>query len=66
MIKRRSNMTQFLKDVKSEWHNIKFPKFNTAGKETAAIITVSAIVSVLIAGIDYAAQSGLDALFGMF
>ncbi len=54
--------TSFFKNVKSEFKKCTWPKKEDLAKQSALVITVSVLLGVLIAGIDWAIRFGLTAL----
>ena len=57
-----TSKTSFFKNVKSEFKKCTWPKKEDLAKQSALVITVSVLLGVLIAGIDWAIRLGLTAL----
>ena len=58
----KTSRTSFFKNVKSEFKKCTWPKKEDLAKQSALVITVSVLLGVLIAGIDWAIRLGLTAL----
>ena len=58
----KTSKTSFFKNVKSEFKKCTWPKKEDLAKQSALVITVSVLLGVLIAGIDWAIRLGLTAL----
>ena len=58
----KTSKTSFFKNVKSEFKKCTWPKKEDLAKQSALVITVSVLLGVLIAGIDWAIRLGLPAL----
>ena len=52
----------FFKGIKSEFKRIIWPTREDVTKETIAVIVVTVILALIIAGLDFAIQLGLDAV----
>lgn len=62
MGKEQVKKESFFDGVKKEFKKIVWPDKSTLGKETAAVIFVSAVTGVLIALVDMGAKFGIDLL----
>ena len=58
----KTSKTSFFKNVKSEFKKCTWPQKEDLAKQSALVITVSVLLGVLIAGIDWAIRLGLTAL----
>ena len=58
----KTSKTSFFKNVKSEFKKCTWPTKEDLAKQSALVITVSVLLGVLIAGIDWAIRLGLTAL----
>ena len=58
----KTSKTSFFKNAKSEFKKCTWPKKEDLAKQSALVITVSVLLGVLIAGIDWAIRLGLTAL----
>ena len=58
----KTSKTSFFKNVQSEFKKCTWPKKEDLAKQSALVITVSVLLGVLIAGIDWAIRLGLTAL----
>lgn len=58
----KTSKPSFLKNVKSEFKKCTWPKKEDLVKQSALVITVSVLLGVLIAGVDWAIRLGLTAL----
>ncbi|MGI5969509.1 MAG: preprotein translocase subunit SecE [Lachnospiraceae bacterium] len=52
----------FFKGLKAEFGRIIWPDKDTVWKESAAVLAVSVILALVIAGMDFLIQIGLDAI----
>ena len=52
----------FFKGIKSEFKRIIWPDRDSVTKETIAVVVVTVILGLIIAGLDFAIQLGLDAI----
>ncbi len=52
----------FFKGLKAEFGRIIWPNKDTVWKESAAVLAVSLILALVIAGMDFLIQIGLDAI----
>lgn len=52
----------FFKGLKAEFSRIIWPDKDTVWKESAAVLAVSVILALVIAGMDFLIQIGLDAI----
>ena len=52
----------FFKSVKSEFKKCTWPKKEELAKQSALVIVVSVILGVVIAGMDFLIQLGLEAI----
>ena len=58
----KTSKPSFFKNVKSEFKKCTWPKKEDLAKQSDLVITVSVLLGVLIAGIDWAIRLGLTAL----
>ncbi len=58
----KTSKPSFFKNVKSEFKKCTWPKKEDLVKQSALVITVSVLLGVLIAGVDWAIRLGLTAL----
>ena len=56
----------FFKGVKAEFGKIIWPTRNDIFKETTAVVIVSAISCLIIAGLDYLFEFGMNFITGIF
>lgn len=52
----------FFSGVKAEFKNVKWPNRQATVKQSIAVVTISVVVGVIIAIIDYAAKYGVNFL----
>lgn len=60
--KAKTEKKGFFKSLKSEFKKIMWPSKETVFKKSFAVILVTAILSILIAVLDYVVKTGLDIL----
>ena len=58
----KTSKPSFFKNVKSEFKKCTWPKPEDLAKQSALVITVSVLLGVLIAGVDWVIRYGLTAL----
>ena len=62
---KKEKKPSFLKGVKSEFKKVTWPDKKTLFKQTVAVILVSLVVGVIIAGLDSVLQYGISALLSI-
>lgn len=60
--KEKTQKTSFFKGVKTEFKKIVWPDKTTLAKQTAAVVSVSVVLGVIIAIIDILVKYGIDLL----
>ena len=62
MAKKEAQKKSWFKGLKAEFRKINWPGKETLAKQTAAVVSVSVILGVLIAVVDFLVQNGVDLL----
>lgn len=57
--------TSWFTELKKEFRKIIWPNKNSLIRQTIAVVVVSVILALIIAGVDYVAQFGLDILMNV-
>ncbi|MDY2658596.1 MAG: preprotein translocase subunit SecE [[Ruminococcus] gnavus] len=60
--KEKAQKSGWFKGVKAEFKKVIWPDKNTLAKQTAAVVTVSVLMGVLISAIDVLMKYGIDFL----
>ena len=63
--KEKTQKKSWFKGLSSEFKKIIWPDKVTLAKQTAAVVSVSVVLGVIIAIIDFVAQYGIDFLIGL-
>ena len=63
--KEKAQKKNWFKGLSSEFKKIIWPDKVTLAKQTAAVVSVSVVLGVIIAIIDFVAQYGIDFLIGL-
>ena len=63
--KEKAQKKNWFKGLSSEFKKIIWPDKVTLAKQTAAVVSVSAVLGIIIAIIDFLAQHGVDFLIGL-
>ena len=62
MSKKEAQKKSWFKGLKAEFRKIIWPDKETLAKQTAAVVSVSAVLGAIIAVIDFLVQNGVDLL----
>lgn len=65
MSKEKTQKKSWFKGLNSEFKKIIWPDKMTLAKQTVAVVSVSVVLGVVIAIIDFLAQHGVDFLVGL-
>lgn len=65
MSKEKTQKKSWFKGLNAEFKKIIWPDKMTLAKQTAAVVSVSVVLGVVIAIIDFLAQHGVDFLVGL-
>ena len=65
MSKEKAQKKNWFKGLSSEFKKIIWPDKVTLAKQTAAAVSVSVVLGIIIAIIDFLAQHGVDFLIGL-
>ena len=63
--KEKAQKQNWFKGLSSEFKKIIWPDKVTLAKQTAAVVSVSVVLGIIIAIIDFLAQHGVDFLIGL-
>ena len=63
--KEKAQKKNWFKGLSSEFKKIIWPDKVTLAKQTAAVVSVSVVLGIIIATIDFLAQHGVDFLIGL-
>ena len=61
----KTQKTSWFKGLEKEFKKIIWPDKVTLAKQTAAVVSVSVVLGIIIAIIDFLAQHGVDFLIGL-
>lgn len=62
MSEKKAQKKSWFDGLKAEFHKIVWPDQKTLAKQTAAVVSVSVVLGVIIAIIDFLVQNGVDLL----
>ena len=65
MSKEKAQKKNWFKGLSSEFKKIIWPDKVTLAKQTTAVVSVSVVLGIIIAIIDFLAQHGVDFLIGL-
>lgn len=65
MSKEKTQKKSWFKGLSAEFKKIIWPDGMTLAKQTAAVVSVSVVLGIIIAIIDFLAQNGVDFLIGL-
>ncbi len=63
-MERRTKKKGWFKGLKAEFKKIIWPDKLTLAKQTVAVVSVTVVLGVIIAVVDFLAQNGVDMLVG--